>query len=126
MYPALREGDTLNIRYYQQPQNIQKVSPGKIVLLKDEQEWVVHRVIQRDGAVVTKGDWSYPLDNLSLAWGEVVAVNGTSNQATDSPLIARLSSNLNKKRPRLLRLIKKLQLMLISTVLRNLNERRSR
>ena len=125
MYPALREGDSLLIRYFEKPLEIEKLFTGQIVILKEGSEWVVHRVIQKDNKKMTKGDWSYPIDSSLVAWGEVIAINGGSVKVTNSPYIAKISAQLNMSQPRFLRLCKKVQLIFVSTLLRNLIERRS-
>lgn len=125
MYPALCEGDSLTVLYYPKPLDLNQIPIGKVVLLKDENEWLVHRVICKNQKIITKGDWSYPLDNVSEVWGEVIAINGKSKAILQSPVIARLSSNLNKKQSRVTRYIMKTLLMMLSVSLRNLNGRRS-
>ena len=125
MYPALCEGDALTVCYYQKPLLLSQIPIGKVVLLKDKKEWVVHRVVLANQKHMTKGDWSYPLDSMEEVWGEVVAINGRKSAVLESPLIAEISSNLNKKQTRFTRYLKKALLICLSMGLRNLKGRRS-
>ena len=93
MYPALCEGDALTVCYYQKPLLLSQIPIGKVVLLKDKKEWVVHRVVLANQKHMTKGDWSYPLDSMEEVWGEVVAINGRKSAVLESPLIAKISVN---------------------------------
>lgn len=120
MYPALREGDSLHIQYFKAPKKIQEIPVGQIVLLNESKEWVAHRVVEIDNRKYTKGDWSYPIDQSTVAWGRVVGVNGSVIGVENSSFIAKISSRINKRQNRLLRTIKKIKLIVVVIFLRNL------
>ncbi|MCB0340772.1 MAG: methyltransferase domain-containing protein [Pseudobdellovibrionaceae bacterium] len=72
MWPLIEPGDHLALEFFESPQPIESFSEGEILLLRDSSEWIAHRVHNRNGQKVTKGDRSRLFDDPELlAWGKV-------------------------------------------------------
>ena len=91
MFPLIREGAKLDVHFYPQPKPLEDIEVGQVVLIKDQSEWMVHRVVQHDGRKVTKGDWTLPFDKEQWVWGEVSRVDGVSSALLSSPHLGELS-----------------------------------
>ena len=103
MYPTLTEDDGLGVEFFDAPKPIKQMNPGEVVLLRSNNEWVAHRVVEKDGKIVSKGDWSNQFDNESSAWGLVTQVNGRDSQLLSSTKISALSQQIHSSKNRILR-----------------------
>ena len=112
MLPVIREGDRILVELFSEPQPIEQRPIGEIVVFKDEDQWVTHRVIQFKKEKYTKGDWSYSADLKKPAWGKVIAINGSKKKIRRGALLARLSAwDLSHKRSPMRRLRKLLSIL---------------
>ena len=92
MYPCIRHGDQLAIDLFEEPQAISDLRAGQVVLIKQNQEWAVHRIVNRGEQKVTKGDWSLKEDMEKEAWGIVTGINGEKRKRmTNNRFLAWLS-----------------------------------
>lgn len=112
MYPAIKETDRLVIDYYTNPKSIDELNVGEVVLIRSSQEWVAHRVVLENGKKKTKGDWSNQFDEVKLAWGQVVSLNGKDSKFLAAPEISQLSSQIHARVPSLKRKMMRIRLMI--------------
>ena len=67
MLPLFHPGDELLVTYFDPPLQENNLQIGDLILFKQEDQWVVHRLIRRDQS---KGDRSLFAENLKLPiWG---------------------------------------------------------
>lgn len=95
MFPAIQDQDQLSIHFYDKPVSVEEVAEGKVVLLKDSSEWMIHRVVLQGDIKKTKGDWSVQFDESNLIWGEVLKVNGKASAILVSQKMGEYSSKIN-------------------------------
>lgn len=100
MWPFIISGDLLNFKLFATPKKMDQFSVGKILLVREQGEWVAHRLIEFKGKKVLKGDFSnsYYLDDEPVVWGELADDRGSSVIATMSAQVLNFehSSELRK------------------------------
>jgi len=71
MTPLFQEGDKLLISF---GINQSQLEPGDILLLKNSDEWISHRLVDLNGKTYLKGDWARELEKIDhfSIWGVVV------------------------------------------------------
>lgn len=108
MYPAICQGDKITIEMFNQPIHLSRLKVGQVVLLKNQDEWVVHRVVRKHEQKVSKGDWALLPDEIDMAWGYVTEVNGGHQNLCQNRFIAWLSSIDFKQQGFVVRKLRKL------------------
>lgn len=103
MFPLISDGDQIEIEYFQAPKELKTQRPGQIVLVRPDTEWVLHRVVQCEKGLGTKGDWSMGLDADSLVWGQLKSINGKTTMIIQDPLLSFYSEKISNKNPRFVR-----------------------
>jgi len=96
MWPFFQEGDELLVSFEKAT-----VETGDIVIVKDEQQWISHRIVTLKNGLFLKGDFSTNLEpfNQNQMWGMVQGLKrkhksyvwGQRGQPLKS-LLARLST----------------------------------
>ena len=104
MFPLFGRNDEVPIHWNQSPQPLSKYAFGSVVLTRQNEEWVVHRLVKGPDGLTTKGDWSGSFDEPAMVWGEVPAHRQTDlrefkNHSVSSldRFIARLSQQVPTK-----------------------------
>lgn len=110
MHPTLLHSDQLAIEFFDAPRKASAMQAGEVVLIRNREEWVVHRIVERQGIKITKGDWSAHFDEECSIWGVVTQVNGRPSQLLRSPHISSLSEEIQMTTPSLLRKLHRIHL----------------
>lgn len=76
MWPHLQSGDELTVDLFGEPRKLDEFTEGKILIHRDRDEWVAHRLVRFKGRLVLKGDFShsYTWEEEPIVWGEVRGV----------------------------------------------------
>lgn len=76
MEGLIKSDDVVNVGFFTAPRSLLPTDEGSIVLLKNQNEWIIHRVVRTNGTLTTKGDQNMYFDSLQNlpVWGKVVAV----------------------------------------------------
>lgn len=69
MHPMLLHNQEIEVELFYSPKRLQDMAIGEVVLVRDGREWVIHRVIEKNGQKFTKGDASLCLDSQHPVWG---------------------------------------------------------
>ena len=93
MYPALREGDILNVEFFEGEQDLSQIKLGDLVLHRDKYEWMVHRNLGHR----ISADWSYGLWSPKTS-GRVLSVRRGPVEFELNPRVARLTALLSDKK----------------------------
>ena len=94
MQPMACNNDHLDIQVFKTPRDLHSFEVGQTVLIRPDQEWVVHRIVLREGSKFTKGDWSLFFDKKTQVWGTVKAINGRPSDLLMDPFIGKLSAKI--------------------------------
>ena len=72
MWPFLRNEDVVAVHFFPQPKAMAEFPVGKILLCREGEEWVAHRLVTHQGRKVLKGDFSnsYFWERDAVVWGE--------------------------------------------------------
>jgi hypothetical protein len=103
MLPLIRDQDELEVIFFDKPKDIKELNVGEVVLIKNANEWIVHRILLTQEGLSTKGDWSMFYDSPSLIWGKVTSINGISSQLLRSKTMSLMSNNININKKIILR-----------------------
>lgn len=103
MYPAICDGDPIEVNYFLSPKKTEEIAPGQVVLTRIGAEWVVHRMVRKNRKSVTKGDWSGVFDDTQWVWGEVKRINHKPSRLISDPILATASRFVDQNNNRWVR-----------------------
>ena len=121
MYPLLNSQDELELNYFNYPVPIEELNRGDIVLLRDQEEWILHRVVK---GAQSKGDWNNQVDGSLKAWARLQRINGLSADFMESNYLSFLSEQVHQKNKTPIRRSFRLLLWLSAKILRYYKMRR--
>lgn len=103
MYPAICDQDQIEVNYFYSPKSRDELANGQIVLVREGEQWVVHRIAKSKNKVRLKGDWSPVFDETQWVWGEVKKINSKESRLVRDPILAMASRFVEKGKNPLVR-----------------------
>lgn len=93
MRPFINDGDVLEVEVFSRPRELLDFDVGRVFLIKDQEEWIIHRAVRINQTIKTKGDWSSVFDAKNIVWGQALSLEGNDGKFNflESKFLAKIS-----------------------------------